>query len=261
VESVERRDEAVGKVWSPDYSGRVFSPEEIERGEHRKFVGGLWDEMGELQRDFLVAQGLAPSHRFLDVGCGSFRAGRHLIDYLEPGHYYGVDANASIIETGYHVELTDEQRARLPLANLRANDRFDADFGVEFDYAIAQSVFTHLSLNHVRLCLARLEPVMKVGGTFYATAFVEPASTPVDAVVQKGERPRFTERNIYWYYANDLKWAASFGPWEYRYIGNWGHPRGQRMFAFTRIESAPSAKPAPAQRSLRQRIGRAIAGS
>jgi hypothetical protein len=35
--------------------------------------------------------------------------------------------------------------------------------------AIAQSVFTHVSLNQMRLCLYRLARVMRPGGTFYAT--------------------------------------------------------------------------------------------
>jgi hypothetical protein len=33
--------------------------------------------------------------------------------------------------------------------NLVANERFNTDFGVTFDIAIAQSVFTHVSLNHI----------------------------------------------------------------------------------------------------------------
>jgi len=62
----------------------------------------------------------------------------------------------SLPVAGYANELDDAGRARLPSKNLRATDRFDADFGVEFDMAIAQSVFTHVSLNWIRLCLARV---------------------------------------------------------------------------------------------------------
>ena len=82
--------------------------------------------------EYLKAQGLQPHHRLVDIGCGPFRAGRHFIDYLDPGNYYAVDANHSLIQAGYDVELSDEQRDRLPVTNLRANDRFDVDFGVPF---------------------------------------------------------------------------------------------------------------------------------
>jgi hypothetical protein len=58
---------------------------------HRKAVGGLWDEIGRLQFDYFVSQGLVPHHRLLDLGCGSLRGGVHFIAYLDPDRYSGVD--------------------------------------------------------------------------------------------------------------------------------------------------------------------------
>lgn len=54
---------------------------------HRSYVGGCWDEIGKLQFDFMLKEGLKPEHYFLDVACGSLRAGLHFIPYLEVGHY------------------------------------------------------------------------------------------------------------------------------------------------------------------------------
>lgn len=241
---IEHRVEVAGE--QPDYSGREFAPDEIEAGAHRAFIGGVWDTHGERQLEYLRAQGLQPHHRLLDIGCGPFRAGRHFIDYLDPGNYYAVDANHSLIQAGYDVELSDEQRARLPVTNLRANDRFDVDFGVPFDFAIAQSVFTHVSLNHIRLCLHRLAPAMREGGEFYATFFARPASTPVDAVVpSKRGTPFFNEKNVFWHYSQDLKWAAGFAPWRYTYVGEWGHPANQKMAKFVRVADVPATAAAP----------------
>jgi SAM-dependent methyltransferase len=218
-----------------DYSTPI-SDAQLERDEHRKFVGGLWETMGRFQLDYLVGQGLEPQHRFLDVGCGSLRAGTQLVDYLAPGNYYGIDINESLIEAGYTRELTDGQRAKLPRANLRSTDRFDADFGVEFDMAIAQSVFTHVSLNDIRLCLYRVAQQMKVGGRFYASFFRPPKDFPLDGVLHADSklRDKFTEKNVYWYWPHDLRWASRFSAWEYRYIGKWGHPRRQKLVEFTR---------------------------
>lgn len=215
----------------PKYAAGKFTDEDISKGRHRAHVGGMWDKMGKLQLDFLVAQGLKPEHRFLDVGCGSLRAGVHLVDYLEPGNYYGIDISAEVIRAGYDHELTDEQRTRLPASNLRVTDRFDGDFNVPFDMAIAQSVFTHVSLNHIRLCLYRVAKVMAPGGRFYATFNERPRKFPLDGT--KGKR--YTERNVYWQYRADLRWASSFAPWKFTYIGDWGHERGQRMACFTRL--------------------------
>ncbi len=239
--TIEHRVEAAGR--QPDYSGRAFSAEEIAKGVHRGFVGGVWDSHGLHQLEFMQRHGLKPEHAFLDVGCGCLRAGRHLVDVLDPGNYYGVDANLSLLQIGYDVELTEEQRKRLPVTNLRANDRFDVDFGVQFDFAVAQSVFTHVSLNHIRLCLYRLAKVMKPGGVFYATFFERAPETPLDAIFGS-KAGMFTEKNVYWYYRRDLKWATQFSPWEFRYIGDWGHPRGQMMVAFTRLPDEPAMTPA-----------------
>jgi SAM-dependent methyltransferase len=231
VVDVESRIEAVRR--EPDYQNEVFTEERRQRGAHRQFVGGSWDQHGKTQLDYLVSQGLRPDHIFLDVGAGAFRAGRHLIDYLEPGHYYGIDINKSLLEVGYEHELSDEQRAKLPLGNIHATDRFDADFGVRFDVALAQSVFSHISLNNARVCLHRIAKVMKPGGRFFVTFFEGPEGTPIDKMLTKPRR--FHERNPYWYTRSDMRWVAQDEPWRMRYIGDWGHPAGQRMLEYTRL--------------------------
>ena len=201
--------------------------------EHRRRVGGYWEKVGKLQLNFLIAQGLKPTSRFLDVGCGALRAGVHLVDYLDAGNYYGIDINEELLTAGYTLELSAEQRQKLPRDHLRCTDRFDVDFGVKFDQAIAQSVFTHLSLNHLRLCLYRVAGQMSVGGKFFVTFREAPPDFPLDGLLQK-PKVRYTERDPYWYWLSDLEWAASFAPWEFRYIGDWGHPRNQRMVELTR---------------------------
>lgn len=240
--TIEQRFEVPSRRTDPDYTGRVLTDEEIADGKHRKWIGGHWDDHGIRQLDFLTANGLTPDARFLDVGCGSFRAGRHLVDYLLPGNYYGIDANQSVMQAGYDLELSEAQRAKLPLRNLRATDRFGVDFGVEFDMAIAQSVFTHVSLNNVRLCLYRVAKAMKAGGAFFVTFNEQSKDFPVDGVVRT-KRPKYVERNPYWYYRADIRWAAKFAPWEYRYIGKWGHPGGQRMIKFIRLPGSMEGSP------------------
>lgn len=233
---IEHRVEVDAVLTNPDYSGREFSAEDIENGEHRQFIGGVWDSHGHRQLEFLTSHGMLPEHRLLDVGCGCFRAGRGFIDYLDPERYYGIDANHSLLVAGYDIELNDAQRAKLPPEHLRATDRFAADFGVEFDFAIANSVFSHVSLNHIRLCLYRLGPVMKPGGSFFATFFERKADFPLDKVTttRKG-KGYFTEKNLYWYYRRDLRWASTFGPWKFNYIGDWGHPANQKMIEFVKL--------------------------
>lgn len=264
---IEHRIELDAELTNPDFSGRVLTPEEIAAGEHRRYVGGVWESHGRRQLEFMISRGLRPHHRLIDIGCGAFRAGRHFVDYLEPGHYYDVDANHSVMQAGYDTELTDEQRARLPIENLRANDRFDTDFGVTFDFAIANSVFTHVSLNHIRLCMFRLDRVMAPGGEFYATFFVRKDSVPIDVIkpAKKRNKGFFTEKNNYVYYRCDLEWAAQWGDWEYEFIGDWGHPAKQQMALYRKLTPEQVAAREAARRSARdpgplRRLARRVLG-
>ncbi|MEM7167233.1 MAG: hypothetical protein AAF581_17355 [Planctomycetota bacterium] len=62
---------------------------------YRAYVGapGQYDFMGATQFRLLCTLGLRGHHRLLDFGCGSLRAGRLLMTYLEEGRYHGVEPN------------------------------------------------------------------------------------------------------------------------------------------------------------------------
>ena len=45
---------------------------------HRNTIGGNWNEMGKLQNNLLLEQGLKPHQILMDIGCGSLRGGRTL---------------------------------------------------------------------------------------------------------------------------------------------------------------------------------------
>jgi SAM-dependent methyltransferase len=216
--------------------GRQLTDEQIAAGRHREVVGGAWDEIGRLQLDYLVDSGLAPSANLLDVGCGALRGGVHLAGYLEPGHYYGIDVNESLLRAALVKELPEAGLAdRVPPENLRVTARFECDFGVAFDTALAVSVFTHLPLNHIRLCLFQVAAVMAPGGRFLATYFPADESAPFDKPVRQKATRTFPEHDPYHYLPSDLAWAAtSVAPWDVRPIGDWGHPRGQHMIEFVR---------------------------
>ncbi len=120
--------------------GQQLTAEQIAAGNHRDFVGGLWDEVGTLQVEYLKTQGLSPGHRLVDIGCGALRGGLHFVRYLDQGNYYGLDINASLIEAGKREIALAELTYKQP--NLLVDDRFEmARFKVSFDYAICHIRF------------------------------------------------------------------------------------------------------------------------
>ncbi|HVO91126.1 MAG TPA: class I SAM-dependent methyltransferase [Casimicrobiaceae bacterium] len=214
--------------------GRQLTPAEIDAKAHREFVGGMWDEIGALQLDFMRGRGLKPSHRFVDVGCGALRGGVHFVRYLERSRYHGLDVNASLIEAG-RKELRDAGLGDKD-AQLLVSDRFDLDrFGRQFDYAIAVSLFTHLPMNHITVCLNRIARVLEPAGCFYASYFHAPTRAHLDPIEHPpaGIVTQF-DRDPYHYSLDELRWMAP-AQLDVERIGGWGHPRGQSMVAFRRI--------------------------
>ena len=133
-------------------------------------VCGLWEKIGELQFNFLVKNGLEPKHFLLDIGCGSLRGGIHFIKFLDEGHYFGIDKNNELLEGG-KIELK-ENGLEHKNPTLKKIENFDfKSLNQKFDYAIAQSVFTHLPLNDIVYCVMNIEKILVPGGKFYATFF------------------------------------------------------------------------------------------
>lgn len=208
----------------------------VAAGEHRKIVGGLWNEVGRLQFDFLRGKGLVPSCRLLDIGCGSLRGGIWFADYLDARHYFGTDINQSLLDAGYDIELTARSlQSKVPRNNLVCNGTFDfARFCEKFDFALAQSLFTHLPAAELRSCLERLAPKMNAGGRFFSTFFLVPEFHTIEMPFDHPHGVRsFGNQNPFNYRRSQILDCCSNLPWSANFIGDWNHPRDQQMVEFS----------------------------
>ncbi|MBU1129951.1 class I SAM-dependent methyltransferase, partial [Patescibacteria group bacterium] len=137
---------------------------------YKKNIGGMWEKIGKLQFNFLIRQGLQPKDYLLDIGCGSLRGGIHFINYLEPKHYYGIDLLQNLLDAGKN-EI-NKNNLNNKKAVLKQMEFFEFKIlKQKFDFAIAQSLFTHLPLNDIIHCLINVEKVLIKKGKFYATFF------------------------------------------------------------------------------------------
>jgi SAM-dependent methyltransferase len=222
-----------------DYDNTEGIARGVAKGGHRLMVGDLWDELGRLQFEFLRDNGLKTDSTLIDVGCGSLRGGVHFVRYLDAGHYWGLDSSEALLEAGYEKELRPLGLAgRLPRAQLVCNGEFSFEpFPSNFDFALAQSLFTHLPLNHLRLCLARLAHKMRSGGRFFSTFFLMPEDHAVGEPLKHaiGGVTSFDWRDPFHYYVRDIGYAAEGLPWRMKLRGDWGHPRDQQMVEFVRV--------------------------
>jgi SAM-dependent methyltransferase len=205
---------------------------------HRWAIGGMWEQLGRLQFEYLVDRGLRPEHTLIDIGCGPLRGGIQFIDYLEPGHYTGIEKQADILEAAREVELPAhglvEKRPRLVVM---ANFDFPS-LGQTYDYAIAQSVFTHLPINQIIRCVVQLDKVMNPGGRFYATFYENPdGKRNLDPIEQKPGLWTNFDANDFHYDFPTFEWIAAGTGLTVEYLGEWDNPRNQRMMVFIKPEA------------------------
>ncbi|GAA0658192.1 class I SAM-dependent methyltransferase [Streptomyces thermocarboxydovorans] len=125
-----------------------------------------WARIGRMQFDYLTGHGLKPGHRMLDIGCGNLRAGRLFIDYLEPGHYYGIDISPDILLAAQDTLVREGLQAKLPYLALADDLTFAFLPGNHFDVVHAHSVFSHSPLNVIEECFAHVGRILAPGGFF-----------------------------------------------------------------------------------------------
>ena len=218
----------VNKYW------QQLTDAKVQEGAHRRMVGGMWEEIGLLQFQFLKERGLRPSQVLFDVGCGSMRGGLHFIRYLDAGNYVGLDINESLLKAGAG------EIAAAGLTDKRATLVQDADFdfgkiGRKADMAVAVSVFTHLHMNHILRCLVRLRPQLAAGGVFYATFFECPEDKVLADIEQFPGKLSRLDSDPFHYPRSIIRWLAEYSGYRPEFLGDWGHPRDQKMVMFTPI--------------------------
>ena len=191
----------------------------ITKKGHRGYVGGLWEEMGDLQFNFLLSMGLKPNMYLLDIACGSLRLGVKAIPYLECSHYLGIEKWSALVKEGLEKELDPKIRVEKQ-PNIIISDSFEFNkLGQRADFAIAQSLFTHLPPSLINSCFRKLNPWLKEDGKFYATFFEakQKINTPT--------KPH--DHASYGYTQAEMRAFGETNGFNYNYIGNWNHPRNQ----------------------------------
>jgi len=125
-----------------------------------------WREGGQRQFDYLRSHGLRPDSRLLEIGCGNLRAGWLLIDYLEPGGYYGIDISPAVLLAAEETVVRMGLTAKLPYLVLVDDLTFDLLPDAHFDVVHANSVFSHSPIGVIEQALSHVGRVLKPDGHF-----------------------------------------------------------------------------------------------
>lgn len=133
--------------------------------------GELWLIKRRFQSDFLLAHGLRPEHRLLDIGCGTLRGGLPLIEYLDAGHYVGVEARKKALDEGYK-ELAEAGLEGKSPTLIHSADPQQVSLKEPIDVAWAFSVLIHMPDDVVGACLDLVARVLGERGVFYANVMI-----------------------------------------------------------------------------------------
>ncbi|MBO6867999.1 MAG: class I SAM-dependent methyltransferase [Thalassococcus sp.] len=213
-------------AWQRDL--KLSHDERAQKWGHRAYVGAVdsetWYGIGKRQYHFLTSKGLLAEHKFIDIACGSLRLGQFLIPMLDNGNYFGLEGEPKLVQKGIDREfLFDIIEQKNPKFSF--NYAFDFSTFPPFDFAIAQSLFTHLTLEDIEKCFRNLRGKAHDGSKFYSTFFEGDSTRNPDAT---------SHANKDWYYHfSDFEEIASRTGWNIEYIGDWGHERGQKMMCAT----------------------------
>ncbi|MBD3320191.1 MAG: methyltransferase [Chitinivibrionales bacterium] len=168
--------------------------------EHHRIYGSKW-ALGLDQYEYLVGCGLKPSHTLLDFGCGAGRAGIHLIDYLDAGHYRGIDGHGPSINAFRQYEIPlhrlENKKPVVRCCNLETDPPNERE---AFDYIIAFSVFNHMR-NHAPAAQSASD-ALKPGGYLVASFGIPQHFQNYGLSLVKSERKKsrlVTDKSIDWF--------------------------------------------------------------
>jgi len=207
----------------------------IAKGKHRNLVGNLWETHGQLQFDLLIAAGMLPKHRVLDLGCGCLRAGVKIAAYLEENHYYGIDPRLPLLNIGFSQELRRIKLSRdnLFCSSIYEHGRLEPE---TIDYGLCISVLTHSEFNHIRIMLENSAKYFKPKAKLFVSFLELPEGEPFTPAYTNAAQTRsFGSKPQFHYYLRDMEYAAQGTGWTPHYVGDWNEPNGQALIRYEKI--------------------------
>ena len=136
------------------------------------FTGGppaMFERVGRESFVALLRNGMYPHSTCLDIGCGNLRLGYWLINFLQPGGYFGIDPERTRVEFGVR-HVIGEEVADAKRPSFDHNGDFDLTvFGRRFDFAVARSIWTHTSKAQIRAMLDGFAECAADEGVFLAS--------------------------------------------------------------------------------------------
>ena len=178
---------------------------------------------------------------FIDVGAGDIVLGEFLLEIGIPRTFYAQDLSEISLKVG--IDRIKKSKINPDIFVTMSSDNFDfskvEDF--ELDFAFSNSLFSHLSINSILLCLRKLSKKMKIGGKYFTSMIVLPSSKEEESFDWSYLENKYTDvksystKDPFHYSAETINNLSSFNTgFKLIKIHDYGHPF-QKLAEFERL--------------------------
>jgi cyclopropane fatty-acyl-phospholipid synthase-like methyltransferase len=192
-----------------------------ETYDYKSYVGpkDLYTIIGLTQFSLLTFHGLQSNQKVLDVGCGSLRLGKYLMEFLQEGNYFAIDPNKWLVEEALKNEKIEKKDN---IIYKEINDFNLKIFKKKFDWIIANSIFIHACIDQIKICMQQAYKTMNKDAEFFFN-YIEGEdnkrkewSYPSSITYKKrtlkkiAEKIGFIWEDINWFYPGKQKWIRLY---------------------------------------------------
>jgi len=177
---------------------------------------------------------------FIDIGAGDIVLGEKLNEIGVPKIFYVQDLNEVSLQVG--AQRIAQSGVDMSIFKGIVSDSFifDAVEDGEIDAAFSNSLFSHLSINSITLCLRNLFPKMKSNSSYFSSMIVLPSDAEEFSYDWKYLGTKYSNvvstsiRDPYHYTENTIRQLSNLNVgFEVKAIHNYGHPF-QKLVEFYR---------------------------
>jgi SAM-dependent methyltransferase len=146
---------------------RLGLASEFERRQAMVGPSHLWKMKRDFQIQFLKNVGMAPENYLLDIGCGVLRGGLPIIEYLNKGHYYGIESREEVLDEGVRALQEAGLQSKAPTL-LAVDDLSKVTLDRKIEFIWAFSVLIHMEDVILDACLDFVSRTLDQNGRMFA---------------------------------------------------------------------------------------------
>ena len=123
---------------------------EIESGEAHGTCGAklkrekVFGKAGKRVYKLLRTEGMVRHSVCVDYGCGSLRVGVHILKYLDPGHFWGLDVTDQFFSQGIDLVGTEIVAQKRPQLRVISPGSIREAADAKPDFIVSEAVATHV---------------------------------------------------------------------------------------------------------------------